>query len=444
MFDSLPHYFRKHNLSADVRTLLLLRRSFEKGLINTLGDIYVLLKSLVAKDPTDFGPYATAFYEYFLDVDIKKGEKLENAIARSKAFSDWKEEYLKREEVEETPSLRELIDQFLDEVHLTTFDIQKLLSGEDILNKDDPTRADNGTQDAPEGAQKVDKAADYSQISLEELKRRMEEVAKRQKGRHHGGSHWIGSGGISPYGNNGGAVGGIRVGGGGGGKMARAVIGDPQFYPVDTKAILKDDNIDAALASLKGIEEEEAEMLLDIPRTITEGLKQGGIFLPYEREKVSQKLQVMLLIDNGGFSMYPYIKAVTKLFSKMKTRFAHDLKVYYFHNTIYGGVYSDVRRTEYVPIEKVTSLDKNYSVFVVGDADMAPYELDDYSMEGWNSLKSYFKRIAWMNPMQQRYWPMSMTVNYLKKVIPMYTLTPDGIEKAVQKMNQKHKYFKRG
>ena len=128
----------------------------------------------------------------------------------------------------------------------------------------------------------------------------MKEVAKQQRGKHSGGDHWIGSGGVSPYGNGGAAAGGIRVGGAGGGKMARAAVNSREFYPVDTKSILKDDNIDAALAALKGIEEGTSEIELDIPKTITEGLKQGGIFLPHEKEKIEQKLQVILLIDNGG------------------------------------------------------------------------------------------------------------------------------------------------
>ena len=86
--------------------------------------------------------------------------------------------------------------------------------------------------------------------------------------------------------------------------------------------------------------------------------------MPYEKENITQKVQVILLIDNGGWSMSPYIRSVTKLFGKMKRRFAHDLKTYYYHNTIYGGAYSDVGRSKFESIDKITRLDKNYSVFV--------------------------------------------------------------------------------
>ncbi len=444
MFDSLPHYFRKQNLAADVRTLLLLRKSFDKGLVKTMGDLFVVLKGLITTDPKEFGPYTTAFYDYFLNIEIKKGEKLENAVSRSEAFKNWKQErYPEDDENAEMPDIQQLIDEYLDEVHLTTFDIKKILSGEDILNKDDPDRPDNRTQESENGERNITEGADYTDIPLEELLERMRRVAEQQKRRHEGGDHWIGQYGRSPYGQNGAAMGGIRTGGSGGGKMARRVIGDPQFYPVDTKALLGDDNIDAALASLKGIEDETAEVFLDIPKTIKEGLKQGGIFLPYEKEKVTQKVQVILMIDNGGYSMSPYIKSVRKLFSKMKTRFAHDLKVYYFHNTIYGGAYTDVGRREFVKIDKILSMDKNYSLFIVGDADMGPYELSENSLHNWNSLKERFKRIAWLNPLPGRYWAMSTTVNWLKQLVPMYPLTPEGIEKAVEEMNRKRRFSKK-
>lgn len=444
MFESLPHTFRKHNLSADVRSLLHLRKAMDKGLVHTIGDIYVVLKGLITNDPKDFGPYTTAFYEYFLEVEIRQGETLETALVRSETFQEWKKNLIDEEAEGEMPDIKELVDRFLDEVHLSSFDIQQVIDGQDILSKDDPNQVDSSPDDGGSMPDSLEKMADYRNISLEELKARMEQVAKQQKGKHFGGSHWIGQGGISPYGNNGAAAGGIRVGGGGGGKMARKVVNDSRFYPVDTKAVLKDDNIDAALAVLKGIEDETAEILLDIPKTITEGLKQGGIFLPIIKEKIIQKIQVVLLIDNGGLSMTPYVKSVQKLFKKMKTRFAHDLKTYYFHNTIYKGVYSDMRRTQFVPIEKITALDKNYSVFVIGDADMAPYELGQTSIDTWAQIKKTFKRTAWMNPMNERYWFSSDTVPMLRRVFDMYPLTPDGIEKAVHEMNRNHKYSKRG
>ncbi len=439
MFESLPQHFKKYELNADVRTLLLLRKSMEKGLIHTLGDIYVVLKGIVVKSPREIGPYSTAFYDYFLDINIAKGESLDNAILRSESFKAWLDQLNDEERLDEQNDYKDFINKFLDEVHLTSYDIERVLQGEDVLKDDDPNMADDRPQTHLDEHKRVKQMVDYSNISLEELRRRMEQVAQQQKSRHEGGSHWIGAYGNSPYGHGGAAKGGIRVGGSGGGKMARAVIGDPNFFPVERKRILKDDNMDAALAALKGVEEESAEIILDIEKTIQQGLKEGGIFLPYEKEKINQKLQVLLLVDNGGYSMYPYVQSVQKLFSKMKTRFAHDLKVHYFHNTIYGGVFEDPARRNFIHLKKLLLLDQNYSVFILGDAAMAPYELDEASQSDWKKIKKKFKKTAWLNPVRPEMWAYTLSTQWISKIIDMYPLTPQGIEDAVVKMNQVRK-----
>ncbi|MEL6123425.1 MAG: hypothetical protein AAFR14_06855 [Bacteroidota bacterium] len=100
--------------------------------------------------------------------------------------------------------------------------------------------------------------------------------------------------------------------------MAREVIDNPNYYPVDIDANINDDNVDAALASLKGILQETNDRYLDIPLTVKEGVAQGGLFLPIELDKTENRLQVMLLIDNGGYSMDYHILPVQTLFKKMK------------------------------------------------------------------------------------------------------------------------------
>ena len=61
--------------------------------------------------------------------------------------------------------------------------------------------------------------------------------------------------------------------------------------------------------------------------------------------------------------MTPYVRLVLKLFSKMKRRFAHDLKTYYFHNSIYGGAYTDPARRHFEPIDQILANAKDYNVF---------------------------------------------------------------------------------
>lgn len=408
----------------------------DNGLVHTLGDIYLALKGIVVKDPTMIGPFTMAFYDYFLSVDFQPGENFEEAIARSRAFAEWKEEFLDTEKHADANDISGLVNQFLDEVHLTTYEIKEIIDGKDILARDDPDMADGAQQTGKDGSRKLNKAADYRSISLEELLKRMEKVARQQRDRHSGGSHWIGTGGISPYGHSGAASGGIRVGGHGGGRGARMVMDDPRYFPVDMDQQLSDNNVDAALAALKGVVEESATKTLDIPNTIKNGLKRGGLFLPEEKDVISEKMRIILMIDNGGFSMDIHIKKVTELFKKMKTRFAHDLETFYYHNTIYDYVYADERRTERLPIDRLLAKDPEYSVFIIGDAAMAPYELSSASLQHWHDLKEKFKKIAWLNPDPVRGWGFSYTVGVLAGIIPMYPLTPHGIEEAVINMNK--------
>ena len=129
MFESLPHTFREYGVPADVRTLLLLRKSIDRGLVNLIGDIYVVLKGICVKDPKLLGPFTQAFYKYFYEINVNKGEKLNSAIARSKAFEDWKESYLEDHPDAKDLDVSELIDQFLNEIHVTSYDINEILSG---------------------------------------------------------------------------------------------------------------------------------------------------------------------------------------------------------------------------------------------------------------------------------------------------------------------------
>lgn len=420
-----------------MRTLLLLRKAMQKGLIKTLGDIYNVLKGIIVKEPADIGPFTKAYYEYFLYVPIKPGQTLEDAILRSETFEKWRTQFF--DEADRDLTDEQLVTTFLDQVHLTSYDIKEVINGKEIWDKDNPDQEDTDPIDPNhEPMERVlDKMADYSDLTLEELLERMEKVREQQRTQHGGGSHWIGTGGISPYGHGGAAKNGIRVGGQGGGKMARKVMGDKNYFPIDRDALLNDNNIDAALASIKGVIEESATEKLDVPQTIKSGLKRGGLFIPEMSNEKSEELKVIVLIDNGGYSMAPYVRSVQNLFRKMRTRFAHDLEVYYFHNTIYDRVYVDERRTKSITIDKLLMHNKTYRVFFIGDAAMAPYELNSYSINSIKSITQKFKKSVWLNPEPLRYWPHTYTIQVMKELVPMFPLTPAGIERAVRAMNTK-------
>lgn len=436
MFADLPQTFNQYGLRTDVRTLLILQKAMEKSLVRTLGDLFQVLKSIVVKDPKMLGPFSRAYYDYFLKITINPGERLDDAIERSEAFKQWRADRMEDHPDWKDIDLSTLINRYLNEVHVTSYDIKKIIDGNEILAKDDPSMEDKPNAGQGDVNNLLDRAADYRDVDMDELMSRLEEVSKQQNEAHNGGSHWIGTGGISPYGNGGAAFGGIRVGGQGGGKMARKVVDDPRYYPVDLDTQLRDDNIDAALASLKGVQEESAHKFLDIDETIHQGLKQGGLFIPIEKDKIEEKMQVILLIDNGGYSMDPFIFSVMELFKKMKTRFAHDLEVYYFHNTVYDVVYTDDKRRKPIPIDQFLSKDPGYRVFIIGDAAMAPYELTKYSISAWTQIRDKYKKTAWLNPLYKRSWDFTLTTRVIGQLIPMYELTPRGIDKAIRAMNK--------
>lgn len=438
MFETLPQKFRDYNLAVDIRSILILRKSMDRGLIKTLGDVYHVLKGIVVKSPDMMGPFTKAYYDYFLNIDIQNGDSLSDAILRSETFRAWRDDNLDRYGDDANPD--DLVNRFLDEVHLTSYDIKEIIDGRELWDKDSGDVKDEDTDDLTDDnidKRPLDRMADYSDLTLQELLDRMQEVIDQQKSRHSGGSHWVGTGGISPYGHGGAAKDGIRVGGTGGGKMARKVLNDRKYFPVDMAAILNDNNVDAALASLKGIIEQSAHEKLDINETIYQGLKRGGLFIPEMRHELEKKLQVILLIDNGGYSMDAYVNIVRTLFRKMKTRFAHDLETYYFHNTIYDYVYTDAQRRKPISIEKILSKNPDYRVFFIGDASMAAYELNKTSLDTYRYLRDHFKKIVWLNPEPKRYWHHTFTIQVIKELIDMYPMSPKGIEDAVRDMNKK-------
>jgi len=200
MFESFPEVCRSYGVHADVRSLLLLQKALDKQLIGTVGDIYTFFKGSVVKDPTHIGPYTQAFYDYFVGVDIKPGERLSDAIGRSDTFKDWVDDFFQGDDRRREMDVDDLINQFLDEVHTTTFDIKRVIDGEKILNEDDPDRADDnnrGNGDDANADRLLEKAADYRFVDLEELRRRMEKVMEQQTRDHQGGSHWVGTGGLT-------------------------------------------------------------------------------------------------------------------------------------------------------------------------------------------------------------------------------------------------------
>jgi uncharacterized protein with von Willebrand factor type A (vWA) domain len=140
------------------------------------------------------------------------------------------------------------------------------------------------------------------------------------------------------------------------------------------------------------------------------------------------------MIDNGGWSMDPYVDVVQVLFNYARDQFK-DLKTFYFHNTVYDFIWADPpRRRKPQRIEEFSRFDPETRLIIVGDASMAPYELmaADGSIDRLNLLAKTFRHAAWLNPRFDHEWAYVRTLQTIRMIFPMFELTLDGLEKAVR------------
>jgi hypothetical protein len=176
----------------------------------------------------------------------------------------------------------------------------------------------------------------------------------------------------------------------------------------------------------------------------------GEIEIVFDRS-LRDRLKVILAIDNGGWSMDPYIELCQTLFNYARAQFK-DLKTFFFHNTIYDYLFEDPpRRSKPFPVDQLTRLDPETRFVMVGDASMAPYELmgtdgsiyvgdrsGKPSIERLRFIADNFPRSIWINPVMEDRWPYTHTIQQVRQIFPMFELTLDGLEKAVTYMMSKH------
>jgi hypothetical protein len=286
--------------------------------------------------------------------------------------------------------------------------------------------------------------AQLKRLGLDELRALYEQRLKEQKERHDGGNRWIGTGGTSPFGNNGKNPSGMRVGGGGG-RSAMAVAGERRYQEYRRDIVLDVRQIDVALRGLRKLGRDGADEELDLDETVDETCKNAGdlelVFRPPRRNRV----KVILMMDVGG-SMDPHAELASRLFTAASRagRFA-KFRSYYFHNCVYEHVYEDAHFTKRVAVaDLISHSDKDEKLVMLGDALMHPAELLDpggsYSyvagsrspgVEWLRRLSAHFRRSAWLNPEPDRYWAGS-TIEVIAALFPMYQLTLDGLAAAVR------------
>jgi uncharacterized protein len=298
----------------------------------------------------------------------------------------------------------------------------------------------------PEEMEAIKSLGSWDEI-METLKKRLEEQQKR----HEGGNKWIGTGGTSPFGNNGYNPEGVRIGGESKHKRALKVWEKREFQNLDNTKELGTRNIKIAMRRLRKFAREGAQDELDIEGTINGTARQGWLDIHMRAER-RNAIKVLLFLDVGG-SMDPFIKLCEELFSAATAEFK-NLEFYYFHNCVYEGVWKDNRRrfAERTPTwEVLHKFPHDYKLIFVGDAAMSPYEISHPggSVEHFNEeagavwmqrMVNTYPATVWLNPTPEAHWGYSQSTKIMKELVKdrMYPLTLDGLDDAMRELVRKH------
>ncbi|MFN3349273.1 vWA domain-containing protein [Pseudorhodoplanes sp.] len=278
---------------------------------------------------------------------------------------------------------------------------------------------------------------------LETLKKRLEE----QKGRHQGGSKWIGTGGTSPFGNSGYNPEGIRIGGESRHRRAVKVWDKREFKDFDDDVEVGTRNIKVALRRLRKFARTGSADELDLDGTV-KGTAHKGYLDIHMRPERHNAVKVLLFFDVGG-SMDWHIKVTEELFSAARAEFKH-MEHFYFHNCLYERVWKENRRrfTDTTPtFDVMHKYPHDYKVIFVGDASMSPYEIamPGGSVEHMNEepgqvwmerITRTYPAAVWLNPVPEAEWDYTQSIRMMKQLMSgrMYPLTLDGLDRAMREL----------
>ncbi|MHB8668101.1 MAG: vWA domain-containing protein [Burkholderiales bacterium] len=370
---------------------LMLIEGMQKGVVgSSIDDFYYFSRTCLVKDEANFDKFDRAFGEYFKGVEAIMGVEADIPL-----------EWLRKQA----------------ELNLSAEEKAKI--------------------EAMGGWEKL----------METLKKRLEE----QKGRHQGGSKWIGTGGTSPYGAYGYNPEGIRIGQEGSRNRSAVKVWDQREYQnLDDQVELGTRNIKIALRRLRRFARDGAPEELDLDGTINSTAKKAGMLDILMRPERHNKVKVLLFFDIGG-SMDDHIKLCQEMFSAAKTEFKH-MEYFYFHNCLYDYVWKDNRRRH---SERTPTLDilhkygHDYKLIFVGDATMSPYEIlqpggsieyaNDEAGAVWlRRMLDVYPKAVWLNPEPEQLWPYRQSIAVIREIMEarMYPITIEGLERAMRYLSK--------
>ncbi|MFH0729916.1 MAG: hypothetical protein V2B19_26690 [Pseudomonadota bacterium] len=390
MFNNFLFTLRDSGVPVNPTAFLKLHQAMGLGLVRSMNDFYIAARTTLVKSERYFDLFDQVFAYCFKGAELPDGKGFE-----------------------------------LDEMMRTL--LAELLK--------DPIEAANALGIDP---------SKVEGMTPEELMQYFLDRLKDQDGQHHGGAKWIGTGGTSPVGHSGYHPGGMRVGGASRNKSAVKVALDRRYRDYSLQGPLTQSMVGEALKRLRNMLPVGPENEVDVDATIYRTMRNGGEIEIIFKRALKDKLRVLLAIDNGGWSMDPYIPVVQTLFDYTRAQFK-DIKTYFFHNTIYDVLWKDPAR--YKDPQKVSDLarkDPETRLILLGDASMAPYELmatdgsihfeersGKPSHEQLRLLADAFPHAVWLNPVPKRAWRGTYTIEMIRNIFPMFELSIDGLESAV-------------
>jgi len=370
---------------------LMLIEGMQKGVVNSsIDEFYYFSRTCLVKDEANFDKFDRAFGEYFKGVEAIMGVEADIPL-----------EWLRKQA----------------ELNLS-----------------------------PEEKAKIEAMGGWEKL-METLKKRLEE----QKGRHQGGSKWIGTGGTSPYGAYGYNPEGIRIGQEGSRNRSAVKVWDQREYQnLDDQVELGTRNIKIALRRLRRFARDGAPEELDLDGTIASTARKAGMLDILMRPERHNKAKVLLFFDIGG-SMDDHIKLCQEMFSAAKTEFKH-MEYFYFHNCLYDYVWKDNRRRHSERTPTVDILHKyghDYKLIFVGDATMSPYEIlqpggsieysnDEAGAVWMRRMLDVYPKAVWLNPEPEQLWPYRQSISVIRELMEarMYPITIEGLERAMRYLSK--------
>lgn len=397
MFEDFLYLLRRNGLKISLTEWMSLMEAMDKGLHgSSFTGFYHLCRCLLVKSEADFDRFDRSFLEYFKDVPFQQEV--------SQELLDW-----------------------LDKPDVLT----------DYANWDEETALRN------------------LGLTEEEIERMLQERMNEQDSEHNGGNYWVGTHGMSTFGNSGLSPKGIRVGGQSKHRRAFRVAGERKFRDFRKDNTLDTRQFQVALRKLR-----QFSGLVDLPptefdvdNTIKDTADNAGVLKVRYKRPRENTVKVLLLMDSGG-SMDYYAQMCSALFQAVsKSGHFKDLRVYYFHNCVYQRLYSNPSLMSNYSVTTdwvLSNIGSDWKVIFVGDAQMAPYELmggyygygrsdgdgPKCGMDWLRLFRGRYRNIIWLNPSERPVWGDYWTQTYdaIEATFPMFPLTVEGLEEGMKKL----------